>query len=457
MRSESNSIVNPVTEGNIKKEVLLFFFPIFFGSLFQQVYNAADAMIVGRFLGKEALSAVGGSAGMIILLVVGFFVGLSSGASVLVSQYYGAKNEERVSASVHTVMMFGLLCGILITFAGIVLTPAMLRLLETPADTMEMSVIYLRVYFAGMTGNLLYNIGSGVLRAAGDSRRPFLFLVVCCVLNIVLDLIFIIPMGMGVFGAALATILSQAVSAVLVIIIMCRTEDSYRLRPAEAGIDPGIIEKMMKIGLPAGLQSVMYGVSNLIIQAGVNGLGTDHVAAWATYYKIDGLFWMAMYAYGIAASTFVGQNYGAGHIERVKKSFITCMVQAAAAAVLISAVIYSISPWLFPLFTTDPGVNKIGVDMMRYLTRFYVLYVSVEIIPGALRGVGDTLIPMFISGAWICLLRSIWIIFVMPLKKDMYTMMFSYPLSWSICTAAFFIYLFRYSSLKEVLRKKDRV
>lgn len=444
---------NPITEGKIGKEMLLFFFPILFGSLFQQIYNTADALIVGRYLGKIALSAVGGSSGMIVMLIVGFFVGLASGASVLVSQYYGSGNADKVRKSVHTVLAFSIWCGALIMIVGILLTPTLLRWMHTPEDTMEWSVLYLRVYFAGMIGNLIYNAGSGVLRAVGDSRRPFIFLVVCCLLNVVLDLLFILVIPLGVFGAALATILSQAVSAILVLVVMARRKDACRLHLSKLRMDPHILRKMLRIGLPSGLGSVMYGLSNSIIQVGVNGFGTDYVAAWATYYKIDGVFWSTIGAFGIAGSTFVGQNIGAGKDRRVKRSVQVCMLQTAVAAVFLSILIYLTSPWLFPLFSTDAGVNAIGVNMMRYLTRFYITYITIEVLSGLLRGAGDTFIPMLIAGVGVCGIRSAWILLVLPKHHDMYTMMNSYPISWTISSIAFVVYLFGFSKLRPYLRK----
>lgn len=444
---------NPITEGSIGKEMLLFFFPILFGSLFQQVYNIADALIVGRYLGKIALSAVGGSSGMIVMLIVGFFVGLSSGAAVLVSQYYGSGNDEKVKKSVHTVLAFSVWCGVLIMIAGILLTPTVLQWMHTPEDTFEWSVLYLRVYFAGMIGNLIYNAGSGVLRAVGDSRRPFIFLVVCCLLNVVLDFAFILVIPMGVFGAALATILSQAVSAILVLVVMARRKDACRLHLSQMRMDLPILKKMIRVGLPAGLGSVMYGLSNSVIQVAVNGLGTDYVAAWATYYKIDGVFWSTITAFGIAGATFVGQNIGAGKRDRVRKSVWICLLQAFTASVMISVLVYLMAPWLFPLFSTDAGVNAIGVSMMRYLTRFYVLYVAIEVLSGVLRGAGDTFIPMLIAGIGVCVLRSAWILLMMPSHHDMYTMMNSYPISWVISSIAFIVYLFRFSKLKAYFRK----
>ena len=444
---------NPITDGVIWREMLRFFFPILFGTLFQQLYNAADALIVGRCVGKEALAAVAGSSGQIVSLVVGFFVGIASGATVLVSQYYGAEEREKVSKSVHTVLTFSILCGALMTLIGILSARFLLELMQTPVDIMELSMTYLKVYYAGMIGNLLFNVGSGILRAVGDSKRPLCFLVVSCVANIILDLVFIVPMHMGIFGAALATILSQALSAVLVLWVMIRSQESYQVRIRKLNMHPQLLAAMIRIGLPAGMQAVMYGISNMIIQLGVNRLGTDTVAAWATYYKIDAVFWLTVNAFGIAAATFVGQNYGAGKWERVYGSVRICLLQTLLAALLISATVYMICPWLFPLFTTDANVKAIGVSMMRYLVPFYATYICVEVISGSLRGIGDTLIPMIISGVGICLLRSIWILGYLPKHNDIYTMMNSYPISWVATSAAYLIYMLCFSKLKVIGRK----
>ncbi len=316
---------NQITEGVIWKQLLLFFFPILFGTFFQQLYNAADAMIVGRFVGKEALSAVGGSTGMLTQMVVGFFVGLSSGASVIISQYYGAKRPEMVGYAVHTAMAFSIVSGIVMMVAGIWLAPFMLEAMGTPEDVMELSVLYLRVYFAGIIANLIYNTGAAILRAVGDSKRPLNILMVSCLINIAVDVVLVVFLKMGVLGAALATIMSQLLSAVLVVICLMKTRDMYRLDWRLVRLDGRMLKRIIRIGFPAGLQSVMYGLSNVIIQAGINSLGTNTVAAWAAYSKIDAVFWMMVSSFGIAITTFVGQNYGAGKMERVRKGVGSCM------------------------------------------------------------------------------------------------------------------------------------
>lgn len=440
--------VNQITEGTIWKQLLLFFFPILFGTFFQQLYNAADAMIVGRFVGKEALSAVGGGTGTIINLLVGFFVGLASGATVIISQYYGAKRAELVGYAVHTSVAFSLAAGVLMMVGGIIAAPAMLRAMDTPPEVLDFAVLYIRIYFAGMIPNLIYNMGSGILRAVGDSKRPLYFLIASCLTNIVLDLLFVIVFRMGVAGAALATILSQALSAALVVWVLVRTTDMYRLDMRKIRFDGKMFGKIIQIGLPAGLQSVMYSASNIIIQAGVNALGTDTVAAWTAYSKIDCLFWMIVSAFGISVTTFVGQNFGAGKNDRVRKGVRICMGMTAVTTVFLSLALYRFGDLFYRLFTTDSEVIVIGSNILHFLVPTYITYITIEILSGALRGVGDCWIPMLLSCGGICVIRILWMFFAVPLRQDIYTIVFSYPLTWTITTVLFFIYYLCFSKLK---------
>ena len=448
--SEKNTEIeyNPITDGVIWKEILVYFFPILFGTFFQQLYNTVDALIVGRFIGKEAIAAVAGSAGMVVLLVVGFFGGLSTGATVLVSQYYGALNKEKVSKTIHTVILFCFLCGIVLSIAGWILAPSILIWMKTPEDTMEMSITYLRVYSCGFFGNLVFNIGSGILRAVGDSKRPTRYLMISCILNTVFDILFVIPFQMGVFGAAAATVLAQMISACLVLHVLHDTTDCYRFEWKNLSLDSGILTDMIRIGLPAGLISVMYGFSNTIIQVGFNGISTDAVAAWAVYYKVDTVYWMGINAFGATITTFVGQNFGAGKMKRIYKSIRTTQLMSLGFSIICSFCIYVLGPRCIPFFVDDPAVIAVGTDMMHFLCVFYFIYTSIEVLSGALRGVGDTVIPMIICALGICALRSAWIIWVLPLRHDMYTLMFSYPLSWGITLAAFLIYFVFFSKLK---------
>ena len=439
---------NAITEGVIWKQILLFFFPILFGTFFQQLYNAADALIVGRFVGKEALSAVGGGTGTVINLLVGFFVGLASGATVIISQYYGAKRGEMVSYAVHTALAFSLIGGLVMMAGGLLAAPWILQVMDTPADVLELATLYIRIYFLGMTGNLVYNVGSGILRAVGDSRRPLYFLIVSCLTNIVLDILLVVALQMGVAGAALATILSQLLSAVQVIWVLMRTGDMHRLELRKIGFDRRMFRRIIRIGFPAGLQSVMYSLSNIIIQTAINGQGTDTVAAWTVYGKIDVVFWMIVSAFGIAITTFVGQNYGAGKIDRVQRGIRSCLGMTVLSTVVVSTLLYLTCGVIYTLFTDDAEVLRIGVEMTRFLVPTYITYICIEILSGALRGVGDCWIPTLICLTGVCLIRVVWIVAAVPRFPGIRSIIFSYPLTWVITTILFGIYYCFFSKIR---------
>ena len=397
---------NQITEGVIWKQLLKFFFPILFGTFFQQLYNTVDAVIVGRYVGKEALAAVGGTTGTLINLLVGFFVGLSSGATVIISQYYGAKNGEKVKEAVHTAIAFSIMGGIILMILGLIGAPFALKAMGTPEDVMNYAVVYIRIYFIGIIGNLVYNMGSGILRAIGDSKRPLYFLMTSCLVNIVLDIIFVVVLKMNVAGAALATILSQLVSAVLVIIVLVRSEDVYRLIISEIRLHFRMVKRIIQIGFPAGLQSAMYSISNVIIQSSVNALDIDTIAAWTAYSKIDALFWMIIGAFGISITTFVGQNYGAGKVERVHKGIKICLQMTFVTSIVISGILYIFGGYIYRLFTNDIAVLEKGIEILHFLVPFFVTYICIEILSGALRGVSDCWIPMLITCLGVCLDRK---------------------------------------------------
>jgi putative MATE family efflux protein len=439
---------NQITEGVIWKQLLLFFFPILFGTLFQQLYNAVDAVIVGRFVGKEALSAVGGGTGTVINLLVGFFVGLASGATVIISQYYGAKREDMVGYAVHTAIAFSLVGGLVMMLIGIPLAPEVLRAMNTPEDVLEPAILYIRIYFCGMIPNLVYNVGSGILRAVGDSRRPLYFLIASCFANILLDILFVVSFQMGVAGAALATICAQLLSAVLVILVLMRTKDMHRLELKRIGFDRRMFARILRIGFPAGLQSVMYSLSNIIIQTAINGEGTNTVAAWTVYGKLDVVFWMVVSAFGIAITTFVGQNYGAGKMDRVRKGIRSCLGMSFASTILIAVVLYFACGGIITIFTDDAEVIRIGMEITRFLVPTYVTYVCIEILSGALRGAGDAWIPTLICLSGICLIRVVWIFAAVPRWPGVRTIIFSYPLTWVITSVLFIVYYCFFSKIR---------
>lgn len=446
MKTDKETAESRITEGVIWSQILLFFFPILLGSLFQQLYNTADAVIVGRCAGKEALSAVGGSTASIISIFVGFFTGIASGATVVTAHFFGGKQEKRVSETVHTSLVISLCAGAVFAVAGMVCAPLMLRLLQTPEELMGQSLGYMRIYFAATPANLFYIMGAGILRAAGDSRRPLYFLIVSCIVNIPLDFLFVAGLHMGAEGAAIATVLCQIMSAVMVFVVLYRENACYRLIPEEMFHCSGkILKRVLWIGIPAGLQSVTYGLSNSVIQAKVNSFGTDNIAAWSAYTKLDGLYWMTVSAMGIAATTFVGQNIGAGKMERAKKSMWVCMGMAMVMAGLISIFFYCFAEFFFGIFVEDVKVIALGVSQLHFLTRFYLIYVVVEILSGTLRGMECVVVPTIISILLVCVLRVAWVTVMLPLRNTMETVMLSYPVTWIAAALAYILYYVYYT------------
>ncbi|MBQ7454877.1 MAG: MATE family efflux transporter, partial [Clostridia bacterium] len=419
---------NGITEGVIWRQLLLFFFPILLGTFFQQLYNTVDAIVVGKFLGKEALAAVGGTTGTFINLIVGFFVGLSSGATVILSQYYGSRDAAGVSRAVHTAIAMAIAGGVLLMAAGLLSAPVVLVWLNTTDEVMPLALTYIRVYFCGMIPSLIYNIGSGVLRAVGDSRRPLFFLIASCLVNIVLDVVLVQGLEMGVAGASLATILSQAASAVLVLATLARAQGSLKLEAKKIRLHWDLLPRIVRIGLPAGFQSVMYSLSNLTIQAAINSFGTDLTAAYTAYNKMDGLFWMVSGAFGVAITTFVAQNFGARKLDRVRKSIRVCLAMHAGTTVALSALLILLGRPLFHLFTDEELVLEYGVRIQRFLVPTFITFTLIEVFSGAMRGAGDSLRPMIMTMLGVCVLRVVWVRFVAPARGDSFLFMLTcYP------------------------------
>ena len=434
---------NQIIEGAIWKQILFFFFPILLGTFFQQFYNTIDMVIVGRFVGTEALASVGGSSGQIVNLVVGFFTGLSAGAGVTISQYYGAKNEKGVNDSLHTAYALAIAGGIIFMILGVALSPTILRWMNTPEDILPLSTIYLRIYFAGILFVFIYNIGSGILRSLGDSKTPLYVLIICCIVNIILDLCFVLFLKMGVAGVAIATLIAQAISAVLVTMVLMKSTDIYRLELRKIRFNARLLKAQMYLGVPGGVQSVMYSLSNIIIQTAVNGFGTNATAAWAAHGKLDAMFWMINGAFGVSITTFAGQNYGAGKFDRVKKGAFTCLVMHQVTALFISAMLLTFRYPLFGIFTSDAEVAATGARMLRVIAPCYAVFSFIEIFSGTLRAMGDVLIPMFLTLFGVCLFRVIWILVIVPMNPSLEMIVVNYPVSWSL-TAVLFITYFRY-------------
>ena len=440
--------INQITEGIIWRQLLLFFFPIVFGTFFQQLYNTIDTVIVGQFVGKAALASVGGSATQLINLVVGFFTGLSSGASVVIAQFFGAKDERSVKESLHTAYAFSILGSIVISALGIGLAPQLLRWMNTPEELLADSTLYLRIYFAGILFVFIFNVGSSILRAVGDSKNPLYYLIACCFINIFLDLLFVIVFHLGVAGVAYATFLSQAISALLVTHKLMTSHSILTLKIRDIRLHKNVLKSQLWIGLPAGFQSVMYSISNVIIQAALNRFGTDTVAAWSAYGQLDAIFWMVSGAIGISITTFVGQNYGARKYDRVHKSVRICLGIDSIISVILIVFLMLFRVPLFRLFTQDPSVIRIGSDMLALITPCYIFFVFIEVLAGALRGMGNVMIPTLITLLGVCVLRLIWIAVVLQISPTVNAIIYSYPVTW-IATAVLFIIYY--------LHKKKRI
>jgi len=438
---------NAITEGAIWKQLLIFFFPILIGSFFQQLYNTVDTLIVGRYVGKEALAAVG-TTGNIINLLIGFFVGLSSGASVIISQFFGGEDHENLSRAVHSAIALALVGGLVLTGIGIAVSRPALKLINVPEEVTPQALTYLRIIFAGVLGGILYNIGTGILRAVGNSRYPLYVLIVCCIVNIVLDLLFVVVFHWDVMGVALATVIAQAISAVIVLIKLMRTEEAFRLVLKKIRFHKDTLKSIVRIGLPSGFQSVLYSISNLVVQSSINSFGTNAIAAWSAVGRVDGFVWMVLGAYGVSITTFSGQNFGARKYDRVLRGTRVCLLMAQGTILLLAVVELLFAGPILRLFTGDEAVVALGTSFIRIWAPAYVLYVFIEVYSGAIRGTGEALIPTLITLVGVCGLRLCWVAFVVPRWHEPAALAACYPFTWGVTAAVFIYYYLRRKWLK---------
>lgn len=442
-RTSQNEILN----GSIVKAILFFFFPILIGSFFQQIYSTVDAIIVGQFVGVDALAAVGGTPAVLSNLFIQFALGIASGASVVISNAYGENNHDKMSKAIHSGMTLSIILGIGISGITIIFAKDILMLLKVNDELMKVSLQYFQIIMAGFTFTLIYNMATGVLRAVGDTKRPLYFLIISCILNIILDIIFVLVFKLAIVGVAVATIISQAISAILTIYCLTNSNTMYHLDLRKLRLDKHITLSIIKIGLPAGLQSVMYSLSNLIIQRSINLLGTNYVAAWSAYSKIDPIFWNMIGAFGVSMTTFSAQNYGARNYQRIKKGVTITMIITAICSILLSVCMYQFASYIYLLFTTDVNVILIGVDILKFLVPFYIVFIPIEILAAALRGVNDAIVPVVITGVGVCLLRVVWILAVANKIGDMKSILMCYPITWITTSILFFIYYYIYKAM----------
>lgn len=438
--NELQNEYNPITEGNILRALLKFFFPILLGTFFQQLYNTIDAIIVGRFVGKEALAAVGGSSAVFVQLIVGFFMGITNGGCVVVSQFHGARDSNAKIKTVNSSIILCLYGGLVMTLAGIGFARPVLLLTKCPPSVIDSSTTYLAIFFSGLIPMFLYNMCSGILRGTGDSKTPLIILIIGCFSNIIFDLVFVIVFRMNVAGVALATVLCQIESAVISVAVLKRKSDFAGMKFRRMKTDINTMSKILKIGIPGGLQGSLYVISNLIIQTNINFFGTDSIAGWAAYGKIDVIFWMTTATFGIALTTFSGQNFGAGLYERIKKATWITLGLSLGCTIIIVLSFMNFGSEIYTLFTNDKAVIEKGTEMLIYLVPFYFVYISIEVLSGTVRGAGKSLAPTLITVFGICIIRLLWLFIAVPKNRTITTVLFSYPLTWTITSIAFWIY-----------------
>lgn len=430
-----------MTQGSVVGHLVRFAVPLLLGNLFQQLYNTVDLWVVGKFVSNEAYSAVG-TVTPIITMLIGFFMGLASGAGVVISQYYGAKKYNQVRQTVHTSIVMTLALGAVLSAAGILIIPYMLKLMNTAPEAVPEATTYLTIYFAGAMGLLLYNMGSGILRAVGDSKRPFYFLVVSALLNIALDLLFVIGFGMKVEGVAYATILSQGVSAALILLVLARSnEDCVRLRWQELRVDRRILRQIIRIGVPSALQMAITSFSNVFVQSYINHFGLDCMSGWTTYSKLDQFIILPVQSLGLAATTFVGQNLGTDQVERAKRGTRDAFLLSVGITVVISSAAIALAPQLVAFFNDKPEVVAYGSLFLRYMCPCYVLICVNQVYSGSLRGAGISQPPTYIMLASFVVFRQIYL-YIMAnfISNTILPIAMGYPAGWLVCSVLTLIY-----------------
>lgn len=431
-----------MTQGTIWKQLIYFAFPLLIGNLFQQLYNTVDSVVVGNFVSTEALAAVG-SVTPIINMLVGFFSGLATGAGVVISQFFGAKNGQMLHKAVHTTLLMTVGLGVIFTFIGIFMTPLMLNLMSTPADVFDGAALYLRIYFGGVLGLMLYNMVSGILRAVGDSKRPLYFLILSSLLNVVLDLAFVLIFHWGIAGVAIATIIAQFISAFLLLVVLARSDEDYKLVLRDLKMDTEILKRIVRIGLPAGLQMAVTSFSNVFVQSYINRFGSACMAGWTSYSKIDQFVLLPMQSLSLSATTFVGQNLGAGNLSRAKKGTRVSMAISVAITAVLTVLLIAFSSQILMLFNQDENVLYYGNIFIRYLAPFYVICCINQIFAGSLRGAGDATGPMIIMLLSFVVFRQIYLFVGSQFFDSIIFVGLGYPAGWLVCSVFMAIHYFR--------------
>lgn len=439
MRGSARADHVMMTEGNIWRHLVWFALPLLIGNVFQQFYNTVDSIIVGNFVGKEALAAVG-SSDPVINTIIGFFSGMATGAGVVISQYFGARNDKNVHEAVHTTILMTFILSILFTVLGVLMVPPLLRMMGTPDDVFDSASTYLRIYFAGVIGLMFYNMGAGILRAVGDSKRPLYFLIFSAILNVLLDLLFVVVFRAGVAGVAYATIISQALSAVLILLTLTRETAAYRIVWKEIRLNKLMLGKIFRIGLPSALQMGITSFSNVFVQSYINGFGSACMAGWSSYGKIDKFCMLPIQSISLSVTTFVGQNLGAEQLKRAKKGSSIAFFLSIAVSVLMMIPIIIFAPSLVKLFNQEPDVVGYGTLFLRILIPFYLCCCANQVYAGSLRGAGDTKAPMlFMMGSFI-VFRQVYLFIASRLTDSVTWIALGYPFGWLVCSVLIYLY-----------------
>lgn len=443
-----------MTEGNIWKQLILFSIPLLLGNLFQQLYNAVDSVIVGQFVSSQALAAVGSSFPLINLLI-SFFMGLSLGAGVVVSKYFGARDIDNMRKSIHSSIVITFIIGVIMTFVGILACPIILKWMQTPSDVINDSIVYLQIYFGGILFTMIYNIGSGILRAVGDTKRPLYFLIICSIINIILDLLFIIFFKMGIAGAAYATVISQAISAILTMLLLINTSNEYKISFKELKLYREQTKEIIRVGIPSGIQNAVVAISNVIVQSNINSFDWVAMAGCSACQKLDGFAIMPVLSFSMAFTTFTGQNIGAKRYDRVKQGAKIGLILSLSTIICISATLLYFDEQLLSIFSDDPEVIKYGLMMMHTLIPMYFLLTITHALNGIIRGAGKTKVPMMVMIVCWCCMRMAWILTTVPLFNDIQFVFYGWPITWAASSLWLIIYYCSHKWLPEAYQKQS--
>lgn len=450
MKSEVN-----LTEGSIAKNIIKFAIPMFIGNLFQQLYNVADSLVVGNFLGSDALAAVT-STGSLIFLLVGFFNGTAMGAGVIIARFFGAKDHENVKKAIHTDLAFGILCGAIMTLVGVIFAPQILNLMDTPEDVFVQSVLYIRIYFLGSIAVVLYNVCMGIMQAVGDSRHPLYYLIFSSVVNILLDLLFNGVFKLGVEYAALATIISQLLATLMCLWRLTGKSQTYRVELRKIGFDKGLLKQIVGIGLPSGLQNSIISIANVVIQANINAFGSAAMAGCGAYFKIEGFVFLPITCFSMALTTFIGQNLGAKQYDRAKKGAAFGIFCSITLAEVIGILVYFFMPRLILLFNAEADVVNYGILQAHTESLFYFLLAFSHTVAGIMRGAGKSTVPMFVMlGCW-CIFRITYVTIITSIIPTIQVVFWAYPITWSLSSVVFLIYLLKADWIHNFDRQEDR-